>query len=156
MEIMTKEEYFKAIAEAFIEQYKTLSLAVSKLTQDEEEAQRSVSDEINEIYPCHGDEQMYLYDAKLDEAYQEYVEQNEPEHEFAVSFSISATGCVTVIAKDEDEAEDYINNCMSVDCNGDTAMVNLDTDKVVGDVNLDDWSGVWDLRDITDEGEVEE
>ena len=76
---MTREDYYESLAEHFISAYVDLSRNVHKLYETEDKANRDVGNEINSLFPCHGDEQMYIYHAQLEKAYNAYLEQDNNE-----------------------------------------------------------------------------
>ena len=75
-ERMSKEDYYESLAECFINAYVNLSRNAHKLYETEDKANRDVSDEINSLFPCHGDEQMYIFRADPEKAYGAYSEQD--------------------------------------------------------------------------------
>lgn len=89
------------------------------------------------------------------DAFVEKCENEEKEHNFEVSFSVSASGRVTVRAKDEYDAQEYVENNIEVEDNGDGVNVYMcDDECVTEDIELDNSS--WSLDDVSDEGEVED
>jgi hypothetical protein len=152
---MTKEEYFSNLAVTAITELVELDKKVKNFA-GASDVDCSVHADIQDWFGVNGDESTDIYNVRLNDAYDAYVEScEEKEHNFEVSFSVSASGRVTVRAKDEYDAQEYVENNIEVEDNGDGVNVYMcDDECVTEDIELDNSS--WSLDDVTDEGEVED
>lgn len=167
MEIMTKEEYFRTMLEKTLLRLEEIENAMNKMTHntDDETASQMTNMFIGEaldIGAVDGDcryadkELNHFVNAEFDEAYEAYVENNKPKlHQYVVSFEFPAVyGTVMVKAKDEDEAEEYVQGNLEV---SDVDLYMYDKSDVLCDPEIDESCRYADIEvtDVEEDGEYD-
>lgn len=153
----TEVEYWRDMASKAVMALRTAyEGAFGMFDSDEESIDRKARDKMMselEIEDVEEYEELLANDPSG--AYGIYLANEEREHNFEVSFSVNASGRVTVRAKTEDDAEEYVENNLEVEDNSDGVNVYMcDDGYVTEDIEVDNSS--WSIDDVYDNGEVED
>lgn len=154
MEIMTKEEYVISKMQKLIRAYIELDEGVHRLIGDDKYSKDNTLIDICSALDIaeDSDEASALIDhLNLDDAYDAYIENSEKDHIYDVAFSFTVSGTAQVHAKDEDEAEDYVNENLYIE----PEVSFYEDDRQVGKIEVDDYNTEqsFDIDDTGDEYE---
>lgn len=149
--------YWRDLAVALYEEHRKQAenLKYAAGMRDEDVIDEEVRSEMECTFGLSEEEDAILLSAAPEHAYGAYVNSNTPKlHQYIVSFEVPAAhGRVTVKARDEDEAEKYVDDTICVS-DFDTYM--CDTTNVVEDLEMDGDSTCIEITDVEDDGEYEE
>ena len=149
----TKEVYFTEVAElavnALVEAYRK----IYGLADDETTAQNKTRDMIINRLDISEEELSAIWNGHTDEAYDIYVENSEPLHDYEVTISVNYAATVHVKAKDEDEAREYVEGNL---CTNSTEVYMGGYKNVIEDIDTGVDFPEWEIEDVCDCGEYEE
>ena len=159
MEIMSKEEYLKKMAETLLRELRRTIYCIHMAQMpkgSEEIAMNKACANVIELLGLEGHDgeiEAIVDNNDFDSAYEEYLGYSEPYHDYEVNISVNYAASVHVKAKSEDEAKEYVRGNLFTNS---TEVYMEDDENVIEDIDTGVDYAEWELENICDCGEYEE
>ena len=157
-EIMSKEEYLKAMAERLLRELRKVKFNIHAAVLGDGNEENSLNRACVDIIRClgiegHDGEINAIDNNDLDGAYEEYISYEQPLHDYEVNISVNYDTTIHVKAANEDEAREYVSDNLYT--NGNDLYMD-DDENVIEDFDTQFGDTDWCVESARDCGEYEE